>query len=274
MKYTRPALRWHGGKWLLAPWIIKQFPPHRIYTEAYGGGASVLIRKSRAYSEVYNDLDGEVVNLFRVLQSPEAARLQELLTLTPFSRTEFERAYEETTDEVERARRLVIRSFMGYGSNSCNADRSTGFRASSNRPGTTPAHDWAHYPDALPALIERFRGVVIESRPAAEVLEAHDSSDTLHYVDPPYVHSARQKGNLENYAFEMSDEDHRDLARILRGLRGGVIVSGYATDLYDKDLFASWHRAHRAHRADGALDRTEVLWINDKAWNATDNLPL
>lgn len=70
---TRPVLRWHGGKWVLAPWIIGHFPPHRIYTEAFGGGASILMRKARAYSEVYNDLDEDVVNIFRVLRSLKQA---------------------------------------------------------------------------------------------------------------------------------------------------------------------------------------------------------
>ena len=73
MTPRRAALRWHGGKWILAPWIIAHFPPHRVYTEAFGGGASVLLRKGRAKSEVYNDLDSEVVNLFRVLQDRASA---------------------------------------------------------------------------------------------------------------------------------------------------------------------------------------------------------
>jgi site-specific DNA-adenine methylase len=86
---TRPVLRWHGGKWRLAPWIISHFPMHRCYVEPYGGAGSVLIRKPRAYAEVYNDLDGAVVGLFRVLQEPtSAARLLDLLRLTPFARAE------------------------------------------------------------------------------------------------------------------------------------------------------------------------------------------
>ena len=107
----RPALRWHGGKWLLAPWIIGHLPEHRIYTEVYGGAASVLLRKSRSYGEIYNDLGDDVVNFFRVLQDRmKAERLRELLTLTPYSRREFELSYQPTEDDLERARRLVVRS--------------------------------------------------------------------------------------------------------------------------------------------------------------------
>ncbi len=270
---NRPALRWHGGKWILAPWIMDHFPAHRIYTEAYGGGMSILLRKTRSYAEVYNDMDEDVVGLFRVLQDEEqSAALIDKLRLTPFSRGEFERAYDPQENAVNRAWALIVRSFMGFGSNSCNHQRQTGFRSSSNRSGTTPAHDWANYPDSLATIVERLRGVVIERRHAHEVLTAHDGPDTLHYVDPPYVHSTRQKGNLENYRYEMTDDDHRQLAAVLKTLRGGVIVSGYASPLYDQELFSSWHRAARAARADGALARTEVLWLNNSAWRGGNRL--
>lgn len=121
----RPVLRWHGGKWLLAHWIIEHFGPHRVYVEPFGGAASVLLRKQRSYAEVYNDLDDDAVNLFRVLRSDRANELVDALRMTPFAQVEFLAAYKRCEEEVERARRLIIRSFMGFGSNGHH--RLTGF---------------------------------------------------------------------------------------------------------------------------------------------------
>lgn len=101
-RVTRPVLRYHGGKWRLAPWIIQHFPPHRTYVEPYGGAASVLMRKPRSYAEVYNDLDGEVCSLFRVLREPASAvELRRLVALTPFARDEFALSYVPSPDPIE-----------------------------------------------------------------------------------------------------------------------------------------------------------------------------
>jgi DNA adenine methylase len=105
----RPVLRYHGGKFLLAPWIISHFPKHKIFVELFGGGGSILMRKSRSFAEVYNDKWDMVVNVFNVLRNADmAARLESLIRLTPFSRTEFDQCGElqiqEIADPVERAR--------------------------------------------------------------------------------------------------------------------------------------------------------------------------
>ena len=262
----RPLLRWHGGKWLLAPWIASHFPAHRVYVEPYGGAWSVGLRKDRAYAEIWNDLDGELVNLFRVLRDCEgSAALVRALELTPFAREEFRDAYQECDDPVERARRLIVRSFMGFGSDGASGTYRTGFRANSNRSGTTPARDWISYPAALAAAIQRMRGVVIESRPALEVMAAHDGPNTLHFVDPPYLHEtrarARRAGNGGAYRHEMTDDDHDALLTALRGLKGYVALSGYPSSMYD-DALAGWTRVERPALADGARPRTEVLWLN------------
>ena len=266
---TRPVLRYHGGKWKLAPWIISHFPEHRVYDEPYGGAASVLVRKERAYAEVYNDLHDEVVTLFQVLRSGRKRELVEALRLTPFARTEFEASYDNADDAVEISRRLIVRSFMGFGSDGFNKSVKTGFRSDSNRSGTTPARDWMNYPNALETIIERLRGVVVENANALDVMRRYDAVDCLHYVDPPYVHhtrSPKQKGGQKYHAYEheMTDADHAEMLDTLLGLEGMVVLSGYPNALYD-DALNGWMRVERAALADGARARTEVLWINPAA---------
>lgn len=266
----RPLLRWHGGKWLLAPWIISHFGKHRCYVEPFGGAWSVGFRKSRTYAEVWNDLDAELVNLFRVLREPsKGAELVRLLRLTPFARDEFYACYEQANEPVERARRLIVRAFMGHGSDGASGVYRTGFRANSTRSGTTPAHDWSNYPAALAAIVERVTGVVIESRQAIDVMRRHDSAETLHYVDPPYLHETRARANRRPdnggvYRHELTDQQHAALLADLRTLEGMVVLSGYPSSLYD-EMLPGWSRVERAAHADGALERTEVLWLNPAA---------
>lgn len=262
---TRPVLRYHGGKWKLAPWIISHFPDHRVYVEPFGGGASVLLRKPRSYAEVYNDRWDTVVNVFRVLREPaKAERLCQLLELTPFSRTEFLNAsLNHCADEIEAARRTILRSFAGFGSASTNGDFLTGFRANSNKSGTTPAHDWRNYPKHVAAYVERLRGVIIENKEAFEIIDHHDGGKTLFYCDPPYPHETRNMDRANaSYACEMSASDHRQLAQVVRSVKGMVIISGYPCDLYDEELYPDWNRVERPALADGARPRTEVLWIS------------
>lgn len=255
----RPLLRYHGGKFLLAKWIISHFPAHRIYVEPYGGAASVLLQKNRSYAEVYNDMDNEVVNLFTVCRT-QGKELIEALHYTPFSRKEFELSYQATDNPFEKARRTVVRSFMGFGSASASG-RKTGFRANSNRSGTTPAHDWMNYTEALPAIINRMRGIVIENKDAVEVMKHHDTPQTLHYVDPPYLLNTRYNGQKTKcYNFEMTDEQHEALCKELLQLKGMVVLSGYDNELYN-DLLP-WRKVYKKSFADGAAQRKEVLWIS------------
>lgn len=266
----RPILRYHGGKWMLANWIIGYFPPHRVYTEAFGGGASVLLQKPRSYSEIYNDQWDMVVNVFRVLRDPEqAAELERRLRLTPFARSEFQTCNMDTmamADPIEKARLTIFRSFAGFGSAATNSNFATGFRSNSNRSGTTPAHDWKNYPDCITAFTDRLKGIVIENRDYQDVLKTHDSRKTLHFLDPPYVHITRnlQRGNA-SYAHEMTDDDHRTLSRVAHSLEGMVVLCGYPSALYD-ELYKDWVMVSRKAHADGAVDRVECLWINPACW--------
>lgn len=266
---TRPVLRWHGGKWLLAPWIIGHFGKHRVYVEPFGGAWSVGFRKVRATAEVWNDLDGELVNLFTVMRSDRAGDLIEALRLTPFARDEFNAAYHPSGDPVDRARKLIIRAFMGHGSDGASGQYRTGFRANSNRSGSTPAVDWVNLPDSLALAVERLRGVVIENRPAIEVMLKHDGAQTLHYVDPPYLAATRARCNRRTdnggvYRHELTDEQHFELLAFLQTLEGMVILSGYPSEIYDAAL-DGWQRVERPALKDGAAPATEVLWLNPAA---------
>lgn len=258
-------MRYHGGKWRLAQWIISHFPIHKVYVEPFGGAASVLLRKRRSYAEVYNDLDGEIVNVFRMARE-RGSELKEHLFLTPFARDEFELAYQATDDCLEQARRTITRSFMGFGSAAATqganrrAMASTGFRACSNRSGTTPAHDWKNYSECFELIIERLRGVVIENREAKQVMAQHDGYETLHYVDPPYLLGTRDD-RRSDYRHELTDEQHVELADFLKELKGSVIVSGYQDQLYDR-LYDGWRRFEKAALADGAKKRVECLWVS------------
>lgn len=268
MKPTRPIMRYHGGKWRLATWILSHLPPHDCYVEPYGGAASILMRKPRVRAEVYNDLDGALVNVFRVLQNPQTAvRLRELVELTPYSRAEFDRAYEPTDDPIEWARRVLILAWMGFGGSGTRRHR-TGIRPMVGRRGNHPADNWASWPLQIPAFTARLSRVMLECKDALQLIARYDHEDTLHYVDPPYLKSTRtslQNGHKQHYRHDMTDEQHRLLATVLHGVKGMVVLSGYPCALYDEELYPDWKRYTHHATADGGAARSEVLWLNPAA---------
>lgn len=273
MTLSGPAVRYHGGKYRLAPWVISNFPEHRFYTEAFGGAAGVLLQKPRSYAEVYNDLDGDMTNFFRVLRdSASRQALIEQCVLTPYSRAEFEQAWEPSTDPVERARRLCVRAQMGFGSAGATKG-TTGFRIDCFREYGTAQHLWVRFPENLRAVGERLTGVLIENRPAIEVLRAHDAPETLHYIDPPYLLETRvlqggmKTGGAGYYRHEMTDAQHLELLEEVLQLRGMVVISGYPNEMYDQAL-DGWLRVSTGARISagrGSAIRTEVLWISPAA---------
>lgn len=266
---NHPLIRYHGGKFRLAHWVIAQMPNHICYTETFGGAAGILLQKPRAYAEVYNDLDGEIVNLFKVLRDPEQRdQLIEQLVLTPYSREEFENAWSVATTEVEQARRTIIRAQMGFGSAGATKGI-TGFRIDTKRQYGTAQSLWVDYPEHLGFIGQRLSGVLIENRPAIQVLKDHDASTTLHYVDPPYVHDTRYSGAKTGrvYRHEMNDKDHLDLLNTLLELEGMVMLSGYPSELYS-DVLKDWKRVDTKARISsgrGTDTRIECLWINPAA---------
>ncbi len=280
MTITAPVIRYHGGKFRLAPWVIEHFPPHQVYVESFGGAAGVLMQKSRSHGEVYNDLDGDIVNLFRVLQDANTrAALTELLVLTPYAREEFEQAWIFTDEPVERARRTVIRAQMGFGSAGASKG-TTGFRIDCYRQYGTAQQLWARYPEQLAIIGQRLAGVLIENRPAIDIMLAHDSALALHYVDPPYMHDTRVRGAQKGryYRHELDDAQHAELLVTLLRLDGMVVLSGYPSDLYN-DTLQGWTQTSTTARISagrGGDTRTECLWLSPSCMDALHSrgLPL
>jgi len=260
-------MRYHGGKWRLAPWIMSHFPAHRAYVEPYAGAGSIFFRKPRSFHEVVNDLNGDMVNVYRVLRDPASAeQLRAALEFTPFAREEFNASFgpdfAKVVNPIERARLTLLRSMAGFGSAGFRPDYSTGFRGKSRRSHTTPAHDWNSWKKVVPSFTERLAGCVIENMKALDLIEKYDDAETLFYIDPPYLPSTRSSmKSTGRYVHEMTEKDHRRLAKLLRSLKGSVILSGYHSELYST-IFRDWRRVEREALADGARKRVEVLWFN------------
>lgn len=267
---TRPAIRYYGGKWKIADWIISYFPKHRCYVEPFGGAASVLLRKEPSRIEVYNDASDEIVNLFRVLRDPlQAAELQRLLDLTPWSRSEWLASYELSSDPVEQARRTVVLASMSHNPSKALTRKSNGWRSASSGYHRLP-QDFITYTECLPEITSRLKNVMIEHRDAVAVLSQHDSSATLHYVDPPYI-GALRSDSRNVYQHELwSVDDHHALAEFLHTLKGAVILSGYEspyyTEWYERRGWRTFSmKATTGAAMPGKSSRTEVIWLNERA---------
>jgi len=260
----RSLLRYFGGKWAIAPWVLSHLPPHRIYVEPFGGAASILLRKPRSKVEVYNDLDEEIVGIFQTVQDPrQCQRLMRCLRRTPYSRRVFETAFQSSTDPIIRAQRAIVRAYQSFHHEALFNPKKTTFADAKHRSRSScKAREWANYPRTLLAVSRRLQGVVIECRPAMDVIHVQDTPDTLFFVDPPYVPSTRTKSG---YRHEMTEADHVALLEQLRQVKGMVVLAGYPSRLYDT-LLSDWHRIKRPHRAQGSSRvRTEVLWLSPAA---------
>lgn len=258
----RPPVKWHGGKHYLARRIVDLMPEHHTYVEPFGGGASVLLNKQPAPVEVYNDLDGRIVRLFRVLRD-RPDDLGRALVLTPYAEAEFRAAGDQTDDELEQARRDYVRWRMSIGGRGAHFACSTPTRSRRGMADNVSA--WLSTIDeVLPAIVERLRRVQLSCRPAVEVLWQYDTPTALHYCDPPYHPDTRQAPDV--YGIELTAADHAELLGVLLTCRGRVMLSGYRCPLYDERLRA-WHRIDidmANHAAGGEHKRrmVESLWTN------------
>ncbi|WP_430438293.1 DNA adenine methylase [Neorhodopirellula lusitana] len=258
-----------GGKSLLANWILDYFPDHRTYVEPYGGMANVLLKKQPCEIEVYNDLDFRLVNLFRVIRNPaELQVLQQMCELTPYSRKEFESLVqqEEPSDPVQRAYWFFVRCRQARGGLGSQALTPSAWATSkrARRQMPEPVSKYLSAVDGLPEVADRFRTVVVESLPALEIFKKYDADDSLFYCDPPYPHSTLANQKQPLYGCTMSDADHLEFLITIKALKAKVIVSGYSTPAYDREL-SSWRKRERSTHvqfSNSGGSRSEALWMN------------
>lgn len=256
---TSPPVRYYGGKWRIAPWVISQFPKHDCYCEPFAGGASVLLRKPPSQFEVLNDINGDVVNFFRVLRE-YPAQLINAIRYTPVSRLEHRLAHHRRDEDtpVERARKFYVRSRQSFGSG--EGRYNTGWRYQRNSSkGTSVVREWQNV-RSLWAASDRLLDVQIECDDAIKTVTRFDAQGTLFYVDPPYPMSTRHS-NAPRYWQEMTDADHVALAEALHEVEGMVIISSYPSPLY-RDLYAGWRMVTKRTRTNGNNYRQECMWIS------------
>ncbi len=265
---VKPVVPYHGGKGRLAAWIVSMMPRHRVYLEPFAGSAAVLLAKPKSTHEILNDLDGNVVNFYRVLRE-RPDELERLCRLTPYARDEFNAAkFDEDLDDVERARRWWVRCQQSFAHTGTAA---TGWSTSILR-GSNNARTVLNRIDRFDAVAARLMHVTIENRDALDLIADTDVPDAVIYADPPYLIDTRpsmQRRPAGDYQHEFAtEEQHRALAAHLTTSAATVLLSGYPSDLYE-EVYDGWHRiertvVRRTSNGRGAQlpHATEVVWSN------------
>lgn len=268
---TRRVLRYHGGKGRLAAQLVKMLAPHTVYIEPFGGAAAVLLEKAPSEFEVYNDLNGDLVNFFRILRDrPED--LVRAIELTPYAREEYALSGIASTDELERARRFAVMSWMTLGGSEGRFRSETDWRRLLHQKEgghAPPPIEWQNLAGRLWGCAQRLRRVQIDNRPAVEILEKYAASNAVAYVDPPYMTATRS--GPKRYALEMDEADHRELLEVLNQVDCALVVSTYDNELYARELTKTrgWSRhaftvtlqSTKAGRGQKRHERTEVAFV-------------
>lgn len=205
-----------------------------------------------------NDLDGEVVNFFRVIQNPRSReRLQDWLAYVPYARQIYDESFvREPESPIDKAGYFAVRSMQSHGfplTEKCGWKKDV-----YGREAAYAVRYWNELPEVLAVMAERLKGVQIEHKPAIELIKAVDHENVLIYADPPYVLSTRTR---KQYRYEMTDQDHAELLETLCRSKAKVMLSGYECELYE-DYLSGWHKVQAPARAQNSLPRTETLWIN------------
>lgn len=267
----RPAFPYYGGKGRMAATIVSLLPPHRLYVEPFAGSAAVLLAKAPSKHELLNDTDGNVVAFYQAMRE-QPDELRRVLTLTPYSRQEYEACADlgPHVPLVERARRFVVRASQSH--NAAGAAGSPGWALSTTRNQSRPG-TFAGAVDRLDAVAARLRRVYVENRDAVEVIAQHGRyADAVVYADPPYLRETRRTVGASAYRNDAhSPEEHERFLAALSACQATVVLSGYDSPLY-RSWLAGWTRvpvaigkpsANRGGIRQTAAD--EVLWIKEPA---------
>jgi DNA adenine methylase len=258
---------YYGAKQRLASKIVSKLPPHNAWVEAFCGSAAITLAKSSVPIEIINDLNGEIVNLFRQLRA-NSAGLCKAVELTPYALKEFDLAH-ETDGRIggrEKARRFLVRTMMTVNGTVDGTRSGFSFSQSYAREGREArVNRWYNLPERLQAIVHRLRHVRIEQRDARDILRMFsDRPATLVYLDPPYF-TKRDHG----YVIDANDRDfHKELLDVCLKARCMILLSGYQNALYDEMLVKSggWTKKRiKTHTRDTRgkdYARTEILWMN------------
>jgi DNA adenine methylase len=261
----RIAFGWYGGKFNHLEWLLPLLPEAHHYCEPYAGSGAVLLNRTPAPVETYNDVDGEVVNFFRVLRD-QGDELQRVIALTPFSREEFHRAITGSRSgigDLERARRFFVlaRQTRTGLAQSATLGRWANCKDTSRAGMSGVVSRWLGGVEGLSDIASRLIRVQIENRPALDVIRLYDGEGTLFYCDPPYLHDTR--GDIAAYGYEMIESEHIDLAAALNRCRGKVAISGYRNGLMER-LYKDWRRFDAPLKQCHSVKKTrqECVWMN------------
>lgn len=256
----RSVVKYHGGKGKMAKWIVSLMPPHKVYVEPFGGGASVLLAKPIAKTEIYNDLDGDIYNLFRVIRE-QPGELAAMVSMTVFSRDEMNLAYEPTDNNLERARRLIVRSHMSISTTSINSK--SGFRTAVNsKDFCSQFRTFSTLPEVIFKVRDRLANTAIENTDAFKLLDRYDLEETLWYFDPPYPKGTRSvKSNSSGYNHNMTDDAHLELLERIKLLKGKVMISSYENEIYRQEL-SEWRTEYKIAMDDAKNRKKEIIWMN------------
>ena len=267
MKTKLTPFGYFGGKFFMADKLMPLFPEHKTYVEVFGGSGAILINKKPSEIEVYNDIDGELYNFFKVIADKKLfKKFQEKISLLPYSRECYYEYRDMRTDKLDKAGRAVrfyylIKSTIN--GEHPNSKKGPGWRFSIDV--NIPQYV-RNSIDKLSLIHKRLSEVYIDNLDFRKLIANWDRPDTFFYLDPPYVVSSRKSGG---YMFEMMDEDHNDLIDILLNIKGKWLLSGYDNDIYNKRLsdfyrqdFNCLANSLRYRDKNNNPGRTETVWAN------------